>query len=240
MNAAAADPGEPAQPYPSDRLSGAVTPGAATPGAATQAAGPPLALYYIRHGETIWSLSGQHTGRTDLPLTAHGEEQARCLAPTLGQVAFSRVLTSPRQRARQTCALAGLERTAHVESDLAEWDYGDYEGKRTVEIQRERPGWNLFRDGCPGGESPEQVGARADRLIASLAALDGNVALFAHGHFGCALAARWIGMPVAAGQHFAIDAASLGILGHRPGQPGLRVIARWNATVLVVGPPHGV
>jgi probable phosphoglycerate mutase len=228
MSAPAADRSVLSRSHITDRASGAPP----------RAAGSLLQLYYIRHGETIWSLSSQHTGRTDLALTAHGEDEARALSPFLARVEFSRVLTSPRLRARQTCALAGLDGTAQVDPDLAEWDYGDYEGKRTVEIQRERPGWNVFRDGCPGGETPDQVAVRADRLIASLAPLVGNIALFAHGQFGCALAARWIGMPVLAGQHFAIDPASLGILGHQVSHPGLRVIARWNATISEL--PHGL
>jgi broad specificity phosphatase PhoE len=189
-----------------------------------------LQLYLVRHGQTAWSLSGQHTGRTDIPMTECGEEEARALAPRLGALTFTRVLTSPRQRAWRTCELAGLGAAAEMEPDLAEWDYGDYEGRRTVDIQAERPDWNVFRDGCPGGETPAQVSERADRVIVRLMALHGNVALFSHGQFGCALAARWIGMPVLDGQHFALDAASLSILGHEPHHPTVRVIALWNAT----------
>ena len=188
-----------------------------------------LQLYFIRHGETAWSLSGQHTGRTDIPLTAHGEDEARKLGPRLREIQFARVLTSPRQRARRTCEFAGLGPAAEIEPDLAEWDYGDYEGQRSVDIRKGRPDWNVFRDGCPRGEMPAHVSDRADRLIAHLRALDGNVALFSHGQFGCALAARWIGLPTIEGQHFALGAASLSILGHEPSRSEVRVIALWNA-----------
>src|SRR5688572_32078742 len=133
-----------------------------------------MQLYLIRHGETAWSLSGQHTGRTDIPLTAQGEERVRELAECLRTVTFSRVFTSPRQRARRTCELVGLGAVAEIEPDLAEWDYGDYEGQRSIEIRKHRPDWNLFRDGCPHGESPTGVSDRADRLIARLGALQGN------------------------------------------------------------------
>ena len=190
-----------------------------------------LQLYFIRHGQTEWSLSGQHTGRTDIPLTTRGEEEARQLGPRLRTVTFSRILTSPLLRARRTCDLAGLEPTVDIEPDLAEWDYGDYEAMRSVDIGRKHPGWNVFRDGCPGGETPEAIGARADRLIARLSALRGNVALFSHGQFGCVLAARWIGLPVLAGQHFALRPASLSILGHEESHPDVRVIALWNSVV---------
>ena len=189
-----------------------------------------LRLYLIRHGETEWSLSGQHTGRTDLPLTKHGEDQARQLAPRLAHIQFARVLTSPRQRARRTCELAELGAAVETEPDLAEWDYGDYEGQLTADVRKRRPGWNVFRDGCPGGETPSAVSERADRLIAHLCKLDGNVALFSHGEFACVLAARWIGLPVVEGQHFSVDAASLGILSYNPSHPEEHVIALWNDT----------
>ena len=194
------------------------------------ATGNAVQLYYIRHGETEWSLSGKHTGRSDIPLTAHGEAQARALSSSLQEVQFMRVLTSPRQRARRTCELAGLGSTAEIDADLAEWDYGDYEGQRSVDICRARSGWNVFRDGCPGGESPVLISERADRLISRLCALQGNVALFSHGQFGSAFAARWIGLPVSEGQHFMLGPASLSILGHEPGHPDVRVIALWNFT----------
>ena len=189
-----------------------------------------LRIHYLRHGETAWSISGQHTGRTDIPLTAHGEAQARALAPNLCQIQFARVLVSPRQRAQRTCELAGLEAMAEIEPDLAEWDYGDYEGLRSIDIRKQRPGWNVFVDGCPNGETPAQVSSRADRLIGRLDAQNGNIGLVSHGHFGCVLAARWIGLPVAQALHFSLDTASLGILGYSSSRPELRVIALWNAT----------
>ncbi len=188
-----------------------------------------LQLYFIRHGETAWSLSGRHTGRTDIPLTAHGEDEARGLAPRLRAAEFARVLTSPLQRAERTCELAGLRASAGIEPNLSEWDYGDYEGQLSATIWKARPGWNLFRDGCPGGETPAQVSARADRLIAQLQGLEGNVALFSHRHFGCVLAARWIGLPAVEGQHFALGPASLSILGYEASHPATRVIALWNS-----------
>jgi len=190
----------------------------------------PLEIYFIRHGETAWSISGQHTGRTDLPLTPHGEAMARELATTLKGIDFSLVLTSPRLRARATCDLAGLGTGAQTEPDLAEWDYGEYEGLRTAGIHQLHPHWDVWEDGCPGGETPADVSARADHLIARLRDLMGPVALFSHGQFGRALAARWIGLPVAQGQHFAIAAASVGVLGFEVEHPGRRVVALWNAT----------
>ena len=188
-----------------------------------------LSLYFIRHGETEWTLSQRHTGYTDLPLTAHGEDEARKLSGRLSDIAFTHVLTSPLQRARQTCALAGLGREPEIEPDLAEWDYGEYEGKRSVDIRKDRPGWNVYQDGCPGGESPAQISDRADRLIARLRTLDGNVALFSHGQFGAALAVRWIELPVVTGQHFPLGETSLSILSDDPHHPEVPVIALWNA-----------
>jgi len=189
-----------------------------------------LRLFLVRHGETEWSLSGRHTGRTEIPLTARGEDRARELGQSLPQLSFARVLTSPRQRAQRTCELAGLGPAAEVEPDLAEWDYGDFEGERSADIRKGRPDWNLFRDGCPGGETPAQVADRADRLIARLAALQGDVALFSHGHFGCVLAVRWIGLPVVEGEHFQFDPAALSIMGYAPSHPDVRVLALWNGT----------
>ena len=186
-------------------------------------------LYLIRHGETEWSLTGRHTGRTDIPLTAQGEQDARHLGERLRAVSMTRVLTSPRQRAQRTAALVGLTPVAEIEPDLAEWDYGDYEGQRSVEIRRVRPEWELFRDGCPRGELPAQISDRADRLIARLRALDGNIALFSHSHFGCVLAVRWIGLPVIDGQKFLLDTASLSILGQAPTRPEVAIIALWNS-----------
>jgi len=188
-----------------------------------------LQLYLIRHGETEWSLSGQHTGRSDIPLTAHGEDEARALAPCLRGISFSDVLTSPRQRAHRTCELAGLGSTAKVEPDLAEWDYGDYEGQRSADVREARPGWMVFRDGCPGGETPAQVVGRADRVIARLSGLHGNVAVFSHGQFSCVLAARWIGLPIIEARHFSLGPASLSVLGYNPDHPETAVIALWNA-----------
>jgi broad specificity phosphatase PhoE len=188
-----------------------------------------LRLYLVRHGETEWSLSGRHTGRSDIPLTAHGEDQARELRQRLEHIEFSTVLTSPLQRARRTCELAGLAAAAEIDPNLEEWDYGDYEGQRSVEIRKERPGWDVFQNGCPHGEAPAQVGERADRLIAHLCTLSGNVALFSHGQFGCVLAARWIGLPVIDGQHFSCGPACFSVLGHDRDHPEVRVIELWNA-----------
>ena len=198
---------------------------------------PPLRIYFIRHGETAWSLSGQHTGHTDLPLTLNGEAMARDLAATLKGIAFSLVLTSPRLRARNTCELAGLsgsgDTCVQTDVDLAEWDYGDYEGLRTSEIQKDHPGWDVWEDGCPRGEMPAEVSERADRLIARLRDRRGNTALFSHGQFGRVLAARWIGLSVTLGQHFAIDPASISILGFEADHPQRRVISLWNSTASI-------
>jgi len=186
-------------------------------------------LFYFRHGETLWSLSGRHTGVTDIPLTVHGETQARGLVPWIGGMAFSHVLTSPRLRAHATCELAGLGGRAQIEPDLAEWNYGDYEGRRSVDIREQRPGWNIFRDGCPNGESPFAIGERIDRLITRLRTMDGDVALFSHGQFGAAFGARWIGLPVFEAQHFEVGPASMSALGWDPDHPEIPVIALWNA-----------
>ena len=197
----------------------------------------PVKLYVVRHGETEWSLSGQHTGSTDIPLTVHGEEEAKRLAPWLSGIHFSSVLCSPRQRAQRTCELAGLGALAQVEPDLAEWDYGDYEGLRTSEIAKEQPGWNIFADGCPNGELPDQVSDRADRLIGRLEALDGNVALFSHGHFSRVLAARWIGLAARGGQRLMLDTGSISILQDDPRHPENRVISLWNVVPATPGGP---
>ena len=190
---------------------------------------PVQQVYLVRHGETAWSLSGQHTGSTDIPLTAHGEDEARALVPLLKHLHFAAVLTSPRERARRTCALAGLESNAEIDQNLAEWDYGDYGGQRTVDIRKGRPNWNVFRDGCPHGEMSGQASDRADRLIAQLSAVGGNVALFSHGQFGCVLAARWTGLKVLEAQHFTLGPATISILSYNPSHPDVRVIALWNA-----------
>jgi probable phosphoglycerate mutase len=197
---------------------------------------PPVTLYFIRHGETAWSRDGRHTGRTDIALTPRGEAQAAALAPWLSRVAFAHVLCSPSQRARRTCELAGLAMTPRIEPDLAEWDYGIYEGERSHDIRETATGWAVFLDGAPGGEAPWQIHDRADRLIARLLALEGPVALFSHGQFGSALAARWIGLEVVEGRHFALSTASLGILGFSPDHPEVRAVTLWNAVPAMLSP----
>src|SRR5918996_3347134 len=173
-------------------------------------------IYVARHGETAWSLSGQHTGLTDLPLTERGERNARQLGERLKGLAFAKVFTSPLQRATRTCELAGFGAAVEVDRDLLEWNYGEYEGRRTAEIHAERPGWQLFRDGCPGGESPDRVGARADCLLSRVRAVRGDVLLFSSGHFLRVLAARWLGLEPEGGRHFHLVTASLSLLGHEP------------------------
>jgi len=190
----------------------------------------PLPLVYLaRHGETAWSLSGQHTGRTDLPLTERGEEQARALGERLHGLVFAKVLTSPSQRAVRTCALAGFSAGAEPDPDLAEWDYGDYEGRRTAEILTERPSWNLLRDGAPGGEMPEQAATRADRVVARIRAIPGNVLIVSSAHISRVLAARWLGLPPSGARYFWLGTASLSMLGyeHDMTEPIVRL---WNDT----------
>lgn len=185
-------------------------------------------VYVARHGETAWSLSGQHTGRTDLPLTPNGERNARRLGERLKDLAFAKVFTSPLQRAARTCELAGFGAVAETDPDLVEWDYGRYEGLRSVEIFAERLDWQLFRDGCPGGESPEQVGERADRVVQRLRTFSGNVLLFSSGHFIRVLAARWLALgPGSAGRYFLLSTASLSALSyeHNLSRPVIRL---WN------------
>ena len=186
--------------------------------------GPELVL--VRHGETSWTLTGQHTSRTDLPLTARGEAEARALRSRLAGRSWSLILTSPLVRAERTAELAGL-RDAVVDADLLEWDYGKYEGRTSAEIHAERPGWNLFRDGCPGGESPAQVAARADRVVARVRACGGDVLLFSSAHFLRTLTARWLGLEPGAGGYFVLGTASLSKLGyeHALSEP---VVALWN------------
>ena len=186
-------------------------------------------IHLARHGETAWSRSGQHTGRTDLPLTERGEGEARAMGERLRGRKFARVFTSPLQRAVRTCELAGFGSAFEIDPDLAEWDYGEYEGRRTAEIHAERPGWLLFRDGCPGGEAPAQVGARADRVIAGLRAVSGDVLVFSSGHFLRVLAARWLGLDAGAGRYFFLATASLSTLGyeHDRSEPVIRL---WNET----------
>jgi probable phosphoglycerate mutase len=186
-------------------------------------------VYLIRHGETEWSLSGQHTGTTDIPLTENGRKVAKLLDPVLAKESFTLVLTSPLQRARKTCELAGLGSRAEIDHDLMEWNYGEYEGQTPKQIHEKAPGWMLFKDGCPGGESPEQVGARVDRAIARVRAVEGHVALFAHGHIFRVFAARWLGLPAAAGCHFLLDTATLSILTYYRGIPAVK---QWNAMLM--------
>jgi broad specificity phosphatase PhoE len=186
-------------------------------------------LYLMRHGETAWSLSGQHTGRTDIPMTNQGEQDAQKLAERLHAVKFSRVFTSPLQRALRTCQLAGFDEVAEIEPDLTEWDYGDYEGQLSSDTRKERPEWNLFRDGGPHGESPSQISERVDRLIARLRRLEGNIAIFSHGQVERVLAARWIGLPVGQAQHFVLGTASVSILGYEHNRAEESAIVMWNA-----------
>ena len=187
-------------------------------------------VYLARHGETAWTITGQHTGLTDLPLTEHGEHTARRLGERLKGIIFARVFTSPLQRARRTCELAGFGSVAEIDSDLVEWNYGEYEGRRGADIRLERPDWNLFRDGCPKGETPNQVSARADRVVSRVRAISGDVLLFTSGHFIRVLAVRWLGLePTANSRYLMLSTASLSALGYekdltRP------VIRFWNDT----------
>ena len=187
-------------------------------------------VYLARHGETAWTLSGQHTGLTDLPLTERGERNARRLGERLKGLSFAKVLTSPLQRAARTCELAGFGAVAEIDRDLLEWNYGEYEGRRTAEILAERPGWQIFRDGCPGGESPDQIGARADRVVSRLRAIQGDVLLFSSGHFLRVLAARWLGLEAAGGRYFLLSTASLGTLAYEHNNLVEPVIRLWNDT----------
>jgi broad specificity phosphatase PhoE len=186
----------------------------------------PHEIYLIRHGETEWSLSGKHTGITDLPLTDGGRELAKRLRPVLTRTCFWRVLTSPLRRARETCSLAGLDEQAAVDPSLEEWDYGVYEGLTPREIEAQRPGWLIFRDGCPDGETPERIGARVDRVINSVRSAPGNIALFSHGHLLRVLVARWLGLAPVEGQHFLLDTGTLSVLGYYHERPAIKI---WNA-----------
>ena len=186
-------------------------------------------VYLIRHGETEWSLSGQHTGITDIPLTENGRNVAKQLEPILAKENFTMILTSPLERARKTCELAGLGAHAEIDRDLMEWNYGEYEGLTPKQIDAQAPGWMIFTDGCPGGETPEQAGARADRLVARVRSVEGDVALFAHGHIFRVFAARWLGLPATAGCHFLLDTATLSILSYYRNLPAIR---RWNAMLV--------
>jgi probable phosphoglycerate mutase len=186
----------------------------------------PTDVVLVRHGETAWSRSGQHTGSTDIPLTPEGEQSARRLAPLLTALRFSQVLTSPLQRARRTCELAGFAAQARTEADLVEWNYGAYEGLTSAEIQTQAPGWLVFTDGCPDGESPGQVAERVDRLLAKVRADQGPALLFAHGHLLRVLVARWLGLPPSEGRRFLLDTTTLNVLSHYRGVPALGC---WNA-----------
>ena len=189
----------------------------------------PQMIYLARHGETAWSLSGQHTGRTDLPLTKRGECNARRLGERLKGLDFARVFTSPLQRAKGTCELAGFGPRAEVDRDLVEWDYGEYEGLRTEDIRARRPNWDIFRDGFPGGESFDEIGARADRVVNRARSIDGAVLLFSSGHFLRILASRWLGLQPQDARYFLLSTASLSALTyeHNPSEP---VIGLWNDT----------
>jgi broad specificity phosphatase PhoE len=185
-------------------------------------------VFLVRHGETAWSLSGQHTGITDIPLTENGRRVARQLATVLARLPISRAFTSPLQRARETCDLAGLGERAEIDNDLTEWNYGDYEGLTPKEIHAKALGWMLFRDGCPNGENPSDVGLRVDRMIGRVRAHGKSVALFAHGHVFRVFAARWIGFPPSAGSHFLLDTATISVVSYYRGIPAIK---RWNAPV---------
>jgi broad specificity phosphatase PhoE len=184
-------------------------------------------VYLVRHGETEWSLSGQHTGLTDLPLTAGGEQQALGLRDRLKTISFDKVFSSPLQRARRTCELCGYGSAAELDSDLIEWNYGDYEGKKRDWILAGRPSWVIFRDGCPNGESPTDVGIRADRVISRICRVDGNVLVFSSGHILRVLIARWLGLGPSAGRYFKLGTAALSILGfdhHNRNEPVVRLL----------------
>jgi len=191
-------------------------------------------VYLARHGETAWSLTGQHTGLTDLPLTEAGERNARRLAERLKGLRFTKVFSSPLKRALRTCELAGFGAVAEIDRDLVEWNYGEYEGRTGAEIRAERPGWQLFRDGCPGGESPQQVASRADRVVSDVRMVLSNVLLFSSGHFIRVLAARWIGIePTVNARSFMLSTASLSALGYE-NELSRPVIRLWNDTQHVV------
>ena len=186
-------------------------------------------IYLARHGETAWTISGQHTSFTDLPLTERGESDATLLGNQLGGRSFVRVFTSPLRRASRTCELAGFGAQAEIDRDLVEWNYGQYEGRRTAEIRVERPDWQLFRDGCPGGESPAEIGARADRVVSRVRGVDGDVLVFSSGHILRVLAAAWLGLPPEAGKYLLLSTGSLSTLGYERDR-SRPVIRLWNDT----------
>jgi len=188
-------------------------------------------LYVVRHGETEWSLSGQHTGLTDLPLTGSGEEQVRRLEPRLTATSFVKVLSSPLQRAMRTSELAGYGSAVEADSDLVEWNYGDFEGKTRPEILARRPDWLIFRDGCPNGESPRDIGVRADSVLSRIRETDGNVLVFSSGHFLRVLMARWLGLEPSGGRYFKLGTATLSVLGYDHNNRAEPVIRLLNESV---------
>jgi broad specificity phosphatase PhoE len=190
---------------------------------------PAQSVCLIRHGETEWSLNGRHTGTTDIPLTENGRNVARQWKPVASQQTFALVMTSPLQRARETCELTGLGQQAEVDNDLREWNYGEYEGLTIKQIQAQRPSWLIFTDGCPGGESPDQIQARIDRVIKKVRAVEGEVALFAHGHFLRSFGARWLGLRAEEGRFFLLDPATVSVLSYYRGIPAVK---RWNAPLI--------
>jgi probable phosphoglycerate mutase len=189
----------------------------------------PARIFLIRHGETAWTLSGQHTGVTDIPLTENGRAAAAELRGVLTRIDFGLVLTSPLRRARETCELAGFAGRCEADRDLVEWNYGEYEGLTSAQIQANAPGWMLFEDGCPGGETAGEVASRTDRVIARLRGLEMDVVLFAHGHVLRAFVARWLGLAVSAGSHFLLDPATVSVVSDYHGAPAVK---RWNAPLL--------
>ena len=197
---------------------------------------PPLrsgeltSIYLIRHGQTAWSLSGQHTSRTEILLTEFGEQQARSLGERLRSITFDQVFVSPRRRAQRTLELMKLSTPASIDDDLREWDYGDYEGRTSAEIAKNDSQWNLWTEGCPNGEVPQDVSERCDRLIERLRNMSGNIALVSHGHLCCALATRWIGLDIVNGQRFVLDPASVSILGYPEHHTATAAIRLWNST----------
>jgi probable phosphoglycerate mutase len=196
-------------------------------------------VYLVRHGETAWTITGQHTGLTDLPLTNRGEGNARRLGERLNGIVFAHVFCSPLVRARRTCELAGFGSVAQIDPDLVEWNYGDFEGAKTVDIRKAWPDWQIFRDGCPGGESVAQVGARADRVVSRLRSLNADALLFSSGHFFRVLAARWLRLEPSGGHHFVLDTAALSVLGyeHDANEPVLRL---WNDVSHITPPGNPV
>ena len=190
---------------------------------------PAQSVCLIRHGETEWSLNGRHTGTTDIPLTEHGRNVARQWKPVASQQTFALVMTSPLQRARETCELSGLGQQTEVDNDLREWNYGEYEGLTIKQIQAQRPSWLIFTDGCPGGESPDQIQARIDRVIKKVRGVQGDVALFSHGHFLRCFGARWLGLRAEEGRFFLLDPATVSVLSYYRGIPA---VDRWNAPII--------